>query len=655
MSAQFRLSQDFLKNYIGKHPLWGPLGYVVFKRTYARPKLEGGTEEYWETVKRVVEGCYTIQKKHCQLIKVDWNEEKAQESAREMFRLMWEFKFLPPGRGLWSMGTPIIEEKGGAALNNCGFISTSEIDKDFSYPFCWMMDMLMLGVGVGFDALGAGKVTIGQPVETDEPFVVEDTREGWVDLVRTVLRAYAEGAGQRGHFLPKVIDYSKVRPKGSPIKTFGGTASGPEPLDLLVQDINKVLSALIGKKITVTAINDIFNLVGRCVVAGNVRRSAQISLGDALDGEFLNLKNPEINQERLNSHGWAANNSILATVGMDYSTIAPLIALNGEPGCVWLDNARLFSRMGLEADYKDHLCKGTNPCGEQTLESGELCNLVETFPVNHETYEEYANTLKYAYLYSKTVTLIPTFFPKTNAIMQRNRRIGCSMSGIVQAMNKFGRRNFFNWCKKGYKDLQKLDVKYSDWLCIPVSKKMTSIKPSGTVSLLPGVTPGVHYPHSEYYIRRIRFQEDSPFLKELEESGYPVEKDFYSMNTKVVSFPIKEKYYSRSKEDVSMWEQLEMAAQLQHYWADNQVSITVTFNKEEAKDLQYALELYETRLKSVSFLPMEDHGYQQPPYETITEDLYNELVSKLKPLSSLDTSVHEVQEKFCDSDVCMIG
>ena len=186
---------------------------------------------------------------------------------------------------------------------------------------------------------------------------------------------------------------------------------------------------------------------------------------------------------------------------------------------------------------------------------------------------------------------------------------------------------------------------------------MTSIKPSGTVSLLPGVTPGIHFAHSEYYIRRIRFQENSPLVALLKKHGYFVETDLYSPNTVVVEFPVKEKYFNRGKTDVSMWEQLEIAAQVQQYWADNQVSVTVTFQPHEAKDIKHALELYEVRLKSVSFLPASDHGYAQAPYDTITEEQYYEYIKDITPITGDNEYeiVHETTDRFCDGDVCMIA
>jgi len=393
------------------------------------------------------------------------------------------------------------------------------------------------------------------------------------------------------------------------------------------------------------------NYIGKCVVAGNVRRSAEIALGDPTDLDFITCKQDE---EALYSHRWASNNSVFAVKGLDYSFIANQIAVNGEPGILWLENARAYSRMGDDPDFKDKKAAGVNPCGEQTLESFELCCLVETFPSRHESYEEFQETLKYAYLYSKSVTLVNTHWQETNAVMLKNRRMGISQTGIIEAFVKHGRRRILEWCDKAYKYLRELDEQYSDWLCIPKSVKITTVKPSGTVSLLPGVPPGIHYPHSEYYIRRIRLSKNSDLIPNIKNAGYKIEDDSYSPNTVVAEFPIHEKYFDRSKNDVSIWEQAENAAAYQKYWSDNQVSITITFKQEEADQIKYILESYEDKLKSVSFLPIKEHGYKQAPYEEITQEAFEEMIEKIKPLNLDETKDREIGSKFCDADKCEV-
>jgi ribonucleoside-triphosphate reductase (thioredoxin) len=650
MGDRFSLEELFLDGYVGKSPAWGPLGYFTFKRTYARPLGDGNTEEFWQTCRRVVEGVYSTQKRHCEGLNLPWSDYRAQKSAQEMYERMWQFKWLPPGRGLWAMGTKALDTIGGACLNNCAFVSTENLsNSNFSDPFLFLMDMSMLGVGVGSDTRGAGRVIIRTPDYSHEDYVVEDSREGWVALVRTVLEAFAGS-----EFLPYKIDYSQIRAKGEELKTFGGKSSGYEPLKNLVDSLIELLTPKedIPYSLTSELIVDIFNLIGKCVVSGGIRRTAEIMLGFPDDHSFLSLKD---DQEKLMSHRWASNNSVFAHVGMDYSKLSEMIGTGSDVGMFWLDTAQQFSRLKDYPDNKDTLVRGVNPCGEQSLESYELCCLVETFPANHETEEDYLRTIKYAYLYAKSVTLIPTHNPRTNAVMMRNRRIGCSQSGIVQAMSKFGRAKYLGMCDNGYNWIQQLDKIYSDWLCVPRSKKTTSVKPSGTVSLLAGSTPGIHYPHSEYYIRNVRVNDMSPLLPRVREAGFPVEKDSYADNTYVVSFPIHEKNFERSKDEVTIWEQMYNASSLQKYWADNQVSITVTFKAAEVKEIKRTLECFQDGLKSVSFL-MSDPSviYPQAPYIAISKEKYDDIASKVSDLNLTDLSTHETDDEFCDGDSCEI-
>ena len=646
-SIGFKLDEGFINQFRGKQPDFGPLGYITYKRTYARIiEGENRKEEFWETLRRVVEGCYSIQKEHCMKLSLPWSDPKAQKSAEIMYEKIWNFKFSPPGRGLWMMGTEFIARHGSMSLNNCGFASTEDIALKYSKAFEFVMDALMLGVGVGFDTKGAGKIKIHKPKEGTFNFVLEDSREGWVESLKLLLEAY---------FLGKqtpTFDFSNIRPAGTPIRGFGGIASGPQPLKDMLESIQKILESRIGNLITSVDILDLMNHIGKCVVAGNVRRSAEIALGDPTDLDFVTCKQDE---EALYSHRWASNNSVFAVKGLDYSFIANQIAVNGEPGIFWLDNARNYSRMGDAPDYKDKKVAGINPCGEQSLESFELCCLVETFPSRHESYEEFEETLKYAYLYSKSVTLVNTHWQETNAVMLKNRRMGISQTGIIEAFVKHGRRKVLDWCDRAYKYLRELDEQYSDWLCIPKSIKITTVKPSGTVSLLPGVPPGIHYPHSEYYIRRIRLSSNSDLVEPLKNAGYKIEDDSYSPNTVVAEFPIHEQFFDRSKNEVSIWEQAANAIDYQSVWSDNQISITITFKPDEANQIKHVLQFCEDKLKSVSFLPIKEHGYKQAPYEEITKEQFESMISQITPLSLDDTQDREIGEKFCDSDKCEVS
>jgi len=650
---KFRLTPTFLSKYKERTPPFGfgGLGELVYYRTYSRVKADGSNEDWTDTCQRVVEGCYNMQKAHIEQYNLGWDGNKAQCSAQEMFDRMWTMKFLPPGRGLWAMGSAITEERGCfAALNNCAFVSTRDLASDFATPFCFLMDASMLGVGVGFDTLGANLVTLKQPREAVETFTIPDSREGWVESVYKLLHSYAKG-GPRAEF-----DYSQVRPAGLPIKGFGGISSGPEPLAELHEEIRLLLDSFVGKHVSKRAIVDIMNLIGKCVVAGNVRRTAEMAMDFDMDIEYLMLKDYKKNPDRA-KHGWASNNSVNVSVGEDYKLAAKFTAENGEPGYQWLENAQQFSRMNNGPDGKDHRAAGVNPCGEQTLESYELCCLVETFPHRCENLSDYQRTLKFAYLYAKTVTLGQTHWPETNRILLRNRRIGCSMSGIAQFITVNGIHELKKWCEEGYKTLQYYDDVYSDWLCIPRSIKITSIKPSGTVSLLAGATPGMHYPESRHYIRRIRLAKSSPLVPPLVKAGYKVETCIgQEESTVVVEVPVRIEEEIRTVSEVTMWEQLHLASFLQRHWADNQVSVTVTFNpKTEGAEIANALNYVQYMLKGVSFLPYSVGAFPQMPYEKITEAQYFEMSAKLKQLdfSGINDNKADV-ERFCDGDKCVV-
>ena len=647
---RFKLSDTFIDQYRDREVPWGPLGYVTFKRTYARRLNEfdeeaTGTEEWFQTCRRVIEGMFEMQKQHVYKLGLEWNDQKAQRTAKDAYERLFTLKWTPPGRGLWMMGTKFVNTRTAAGLFNCALRSTRELNTKGGYLFSWMMDALMLGIGVGFDTLGADTLTIQEPEFTNETHVIPDSREGWVDSVKMLLNGYLFGTK-----VPN-FDYSAIRPYGAPINGFGGTSSGSGPLEELHRDLRQLYAARIGQNITSVDIVDTENLIGRCVVAGNVRRSAALALGNHEAREYLQMKN---DSEKLAHHRWGSNNSFHALVGQDYTWHAEQSQKNGEPGYIWLDNARTRGRFADPPRDDDKNVMGFNPCVEQQLEDAELCCLVETFPAKHETYEDYLATLKIAYLYGKTVTLANTHWPETNAKMLKNRRIGLSQSGVVQAFNKFGRRQVMEWCDNAYEHVKELDAEYSDWLCIPKSVRMTSIKPSGTVSLLNGSTPGIHYPEDEYYIRRIRFAADSDMLPALAAAGYKIEPDHYSPNTMCVEFPVHEEHFVKGKREITMWEQLEIAAQYQHYWADNSVSITVTFKPEEAADIKTALEMYETRLKAVSFLRYEETGYVQAPYEPITREQYEEMSKGITPVQRFNTEEGGAGTKFCDGESCMM-
>lgn len=657
----FRLDDGFFASYRDRRPAWGfpagagnTLGEQSWITKYSRVKQDGTRERFWEGLRRVIEGMYSVQKDHALAYKLPWSEEQARRSAEEAYDRAFAGKWSPPGRGLWMMGTSLVNERGDSSpLMNCAYISTAGIGDEPMLPFTRLMDMSMLGVGVGFDTLGAGKVMLHDPVRT-YPHVIADSREGWCDSVGCLLRAFFTGAR-----LP-LFDYSRIRPAGSPIRTFGGVAAGPAPLEHGHELLARLLAGRAGQVLTSTDITDIMNIIGKTVVSGNVRRSAEIALGQPDDEQFLSLKDWNANPERMGPDGWGhlSNNSVIAYSGGDYSHLAPRIALNGEPGLFWKDIAQDYGRLADPKDQRDYRVAGVNPCGEQPLEHMECCTLVETYPVNCTDLNDYLRTLKYAYLYGKTVTLLMTRWPETNEVMIRNRRIGTSMTGIAQFAETRGWAELRLWQDRGYHEIRRWDRIYSEWLGIRESIRVTTVKPSGTVSLLFGVTPGAHWPKERgFYVRTVRDIKGSPFAKALEEAGYPVEPSYSDPETTVVITLPVEGPDIRPERDVSVWEKASLAASCQRWWSDNAVSVTLTFREDEAADIPAVLRAFDGQFKSASFLPMAEGIYRQAPYQRVSREEWEALRARVRPvdwdsLYRSSGSAAPEGELYCSSDYC---
>lgn len=654
---------------------WGGLSEFVYRRTYSRrdnPLSVGPNEEWADTVARVINGMYDLQRTHCFVNERPWDEAKAKRSALEAYDLAYNLKWSPPGRGLWMMGTPFIHERGDVeALNNCAYISTLYIQEEKGDVFRWIMEMLMLGVGVGFDVRGANKLVIQAPEYPSKTFIIEDTRESWAESIEALFNSFVppDKTSFTTHMQAIIFDYSRIRPAGLPIKGFGGVSSGPEPLIQLHEAVRNILENVSKDtgRLTSRAIVDIANLIGRCVIAGNVRRSAEIALGNPFDSDFVELKNPEVFPERNNldnGWGWASNNTVLITDedSPNYVELAKRTWENGEPGYLWIDNAKQFGRMNGVIDLKDSEVMGTNPCSEQMLAHREMCTLVEVYLPNIKSRDELGRVLKFAYLYGKSVTLSSQLIrdPKSRRIMTTNRRIGVSITGIAQKLAEIGMDELKEWMDYGYRVTEFYDRMYSnDWLDVPMSVRRTTVKPSGTVSLLAGVTPGVHHPWSRFQIRRVQVADNSPLIQRAIDAGLHVEPKRGVLNTAVIAFPVDIGEGVRAEHEVSLREQLELAATVQRLWSDNGVSLTGTFDKEETspEDIALLLEEFKSKLKAVSLLPRAGHGYDQAPYEAITEDQYRLMAAKVKPIdwSGLgDIHEEETEDRFCTTDACEI-
>lgn len=611
---------------------FGGFGEVTYYRTYSRIKQDGSQEQWSDTVLRVIDGVISVRKDHYLKNALAWEEERWQHYAYRLADAMFEMKWLPPGRGLWVMGSSYVYERGGAALNNCGAVDTA----DLSLAADWAMDMLMCGVGVGFNTAWRGEGAAMPDKSRPAPFLIPDSREGWVASVRLLIESYTKG----GAWLR--FDYGDIRPEGSPIRGFGGTASGPGPLKQLHQRIEGYLDAYCRGEIDQTrAVADIMNAIGVCVIAGNVRRSAEILLGSVNDTTFLELKDYKKNPDRTEI-GWVSNNTVVLKRSEEFQDL-PIIAAhirdNGEPGIMNLINVQKYARYGDENGDKAWLA---NPCSEIPLESFELCNLAEVFSERCGSEAEFYEALEFATFYASTVALLPTHRPETNAVIVQNRRIGVSLSGIAEMLDGFGAAELTRRLRKGYTLVRSVNRELAAEAKVPASLRVTTVKPSGTISLLVGVSSGMHFPTFQYAIRRMRVGSSSPLCGLLKAAGIPNEPDRCSANTTVFEFPI-DQGKTRKASSVSAWEQFAFLAMLQREWSDNMVSCTIYFNPEtEGDQIERMLALFAPVIKSVSMLPHTMSGvYEQMPYEGITKEVYEE---RLASFPKIDWS------SFCGSD-----
>lgn len=620
------LPKGFVDQYKEKKVPWGPVGYVVYKRTYSRFIEElGRTEEWFETVERCVNG----------LMKIGglFTERELCSLYDHVFNLHMSFS----GRALWQLGTDNMERIGADSLQNCWAVSVNDpID-----PFCFTFNQLMLGGGVGFnitpqEVYSLPTVMFSPDIKHvqsfDCDFIVPDNREGWVKLLGRILKAFFY-TGKRVHFCTKGI-----RSKGEIIKTFGGTASGDVDLVWGMGKIVDILRGAHGRKLKPVECLDMMNIIGKIVVAGNVRRSAQIALGCPRDLEYMAAKNwasGKIPAWRAMSNNSVQTNNIDSLPDSFWSGYNG----DGEPyGFVNLDLCRSHGRLVDGAGYRpDPNVIGTNPCAEITLCHKEPCNLMEMFICRIQDLETWKEVGALSYKVAKTISQWPFSDPDTADIVAQNHRLGISCTGIQQA-SWWGPKQY----DAVYRHMEQADEVYSRQLGVHRSIKLTTVKPSGTLSLLPDfrggvLTPGTNDGYSEYHNRRICFAADDPLVDTAIANGYHVEPKreldgTQDVGTMVVTFPVKQV----GGKTTSAIHQLKRHKLMQKYWSDNAVSTTVYYRREELDDIKnYLRRNLKDSIKSVSFLLHSDHGFEQAPLEAISKDEYNQAVARTTPISQL--------------------
>ncbi len=633
------LSKEFLKKYENKVPPFGynGLGYIVYRRTYSRQKPDNTYEEWQETITRCINGA--------QLVGADYTKEEAERLFDYMFNLKCSFA----GRMLWMLGTEHIKRWGGNALLNCWFTTITEYE-----DFCFIFENLMLGGGVGFSVRREDvhelpkvkeNIKVTHKNTNDADFIVPDSREGWVYLLRQVLKSYFRSG--------KSFSYSTIliRGYGEKINGLGGTASGPKILVDGIENICKVISAREGKKLRSIDVLDVCNIIGSIVVSGNIRRSAQIALGDPDDYLFIRAKRWDLCD--IPNYRALSNNTIYAD---DFSHIQPDIweGYQGNGECYGFFNSKLAQKKGRIGELIKDNCDGGNPCLEIVLASKENCNLSELYLNNIESKKELIDCAKLLYKTQKAICAMNFLHEDTNKIVHKNFRLGIGITGVCQSLNKL------EWLDECYKEIREFDKEWSKKKNYPESIRISTIKPSGTLSLLAGATPGIHPAYSQYYIRRIRMSSDDKLVSTCKELGYHIEpvKNFdetFDYNTVIIDFPCFAGSNTVLAKDMPAIKQLELVKQLMTIWSDNSISVTVYYKKEELPEIKKWLkENYKDNIKSVSFLLHKEHGFKQAPYEEITKEQYEERISKIKPLKNVVVENKTIDFEECKRGACPI-
>jgi len=622
---------------------WSTVGYLTYKRTYAR-KVPGEdrTEELPETIDRVLASCRD---------QLNVGFTTAEEARLRDYML--SLKCSVAGRFLWQMGTATVDRLGLASLQNCAFVNVDTPVR----PFCWAMDMMALGSGVGFniqrkniDKLPAVRSWFKAPTRVyhaGADFIIPDSREGWVRFLgKTLKAAFLSEDPLHGTF---TYSAQVIRSKGSPMLSFGGTASGPEDLCWGVEQISKILLKRAGRKIRPIDALDIMNIIAHIIVAGNVRRSAQIAIGDPDDVEYLLAKRWDIGG--LPAWRGMSNNSVACDdISELHDYFWQTYEGGSEPyGLINLRLSREVGRLG-ETKYPDLSVEGFNPCGEQGLANMETCCLAELFLPNIESLGEFADMTELLYRICKHSLMLPSHHPETEAIVRKNMRMGLGLTGVLQASPEQR-----SWADPVYLWLREFDKRYSAQHCMNRSVKLTTVKPSGTLSLLPGVTPGIHPGFARFMYRRIRIASDSPLVDVVKAHGYPVEYQVgldgqQDYGTVVATFPFSYPEGTVLASELSAIDQLKLVRELQTTWSDNSVSCTVYYKKEELPEVREYLEkYYRDNHKTVSFLLHTGHGFNQAPFEEISEEEFNALLSVSKVITSVNVA------DFDSNDECAAG
>jgi len=598
-----------------------PTDYQSFIHTsrYARWLDEEGRRETWsETVNRYMDNLVGN--------KVDISTADALETA------ILDLEVMPSMRALMTAGPAL--DRDNVAGYNCSYLPVDD-PKSFDEA----MFILLCGTGVGFSVERQFISKLPDVPETmfnsDTVIVVKDSKEGWAKALRQVIALLYSGE------IPK-WDTSKIRPAGAKLKTFGGRASGPAPLIDLFNFVTRVFTNAKGRKLSSVECHDIMCKIGEVVVVGGVRRSAMISLSNLSDDRMRHAKSGswwENDPQRA-----LANNSVSYTEKPDaVSFMREWMSLvesgSGERG--------IFNRQASVAQAKKNGRRdpnfdfGTNPCSEIILRPYQFCNLTEVVVRATDTVESLERKVRLATILG-TIQSSYTKFPYLRKVWQRNteeeRLLGVSLTGIMDNPLMTTKNKGLEKTLEYLKEVAvKTNVEWAGRLGIPVSAAITCVKPSGTVSQLVDSASGIHARHSDYYIRTVRGDNKDPLTQFMIDQGIPSEPCAMKPDsTTVFSFPMKAPEGAVTTSDMSAIEQLEMWLAYQRSWCEHKPSVTINVKADEWFEVGAFVYKHFDEMSGVSFLPYNEHTYQQAPYQEVGKSDYETLLSCMP--SSIDWS-----------------
>ena len=581
---------------------------VIAMSRYARYLPEENRRETWEeTVDRMVN--YLSSK----------NKGLTKE-FKEIREAVLNLEIMPSMRLMMSAGEAC--ERDNIAAYNCSYLAMNN-----KRAFSEALYILMNGTGVGFSCerqeiskLPAIPEAISN---TDDTIVVGDSKLGWAKSFKKLLSSLWEGD------IPK-IDYSNVRPSGARLKTFGGRASGPEPLKRLFDFVVETFKHAQGRKLTSIEVHDITCMIGEIVVVGGVRRSALISLSNLTDKRMREAKMGAWYNDF--AYRGLANNSVAYTEKPDMETfmdewVSLVKSKSGERGIFNRVAAQVQAeKQGREKD----LNYGTNPCSEIILRDKQFCNLTEVVVRANDTKETLTRKVQLATILG-TLQSNLTNFQFLSAEWTKNtkeeRLLGVSLTGIMDAKITSNPDPIF--LEELKHEANKTNKKYAKMLDIEPSKSITCVKPSGTVSQLVDSASGIHTRHSPYYIRTIRMDKKDSIYQFLKDKGVQVEDEqFRPDSTAVFSFPIKAPVGAITRDDKNAIEQLENWLVYQRHWCNHKPSVTISVKDNEWMDVGAWVWKYFDEISGISFLPHSDHSYVQAPYQECTKEEYQDLLKK---------------------------